>query len=160
MLSTTQTVHDHTGSWECWLGLLKRILGIPLPVHKSPGTPHPAPSSGHLAFLGTPTFICSVYVTMGGAASVLPLLGHGDWLFHSPVMQATAQGDQIPVDLKQALEEGENVLAVELKTELIEVWNHGTLLHGKRILRTSAARDGDSLQLALLDSCIQTGLKP
>lgn len=73
---------------------------------------HPAPSSGHLVFLGTPTFICSVYVTMGGAASVLPLLGHGDGLCHSPVMQATAQGDRIPVDLKQALEEGENVLAV------------------------------------------------
>lgn len=80
---------------------------------------------------------------MGGAASVLPLLGHGDGLCHSPVMQATAQGDRIPVDLKQALEEGENVLAVELKTELREVWNHGTLPHGKRILRTSAARDGD-----------------
>lgn len=82
---------------------------------------------------------------MGGTASVLPLLGHGDWLCHSLVMQATAQGDRIPVDLKQALEERENVLAVKLKTELIDVWNHGTLPHGKRILRTSAARDGDRI---------------
>lgn len=117
------------------------------PVHKSPETPHPAPSSGHLVSLGTPTFICSVYVTMGGAASVLPLLGHGDRLCHSPVRQATAQGDRIPVALKHALEEEENALSDEPKAELTEC---GTMEqyapweeNPENMLASSAARDGD-----------------
>lgn len=83
------------GSWRWWLHLLKRILEIPLLfpepfLCQGQGTIHPAPSPGHWVFLGTPTFIYSVYMIMGGSAFVL-FLDHGDWLCHSPVMQASSR---------------------------------------------------------------------